>query len=120
MGDWSFHRHFVLWSKGHYRSLGEEPVEAMRVIMARVSGTELRYVTRADAIAFIVDCALTHGHIDRRQLTYALVQDARLGFTRGTEDVIRVLDASTRFRYVSELPPLGDTDLLTTTKLYNT
>jgi hypothetical protein len=62
-------------------------------------------VTRADAIAFIVDCALTHGHIDRRQLTYALV---------------RVLDASTRFRYVSELPPLGDADLLTTTRLYNT
>lgn len=49
-----------------------------------------------------------------------LYQDARLGFTRGTEDVIRVLDASTRFRYVSELPPLGDADLLTTTRLYNT
>jgi len=118
MSDWSFHRHFILWTKGHYRTLGEEPIEAMRVIMARVSGTELRYVHRVDAIGFIVDCALTYGKIDRRQLTYALAQDARLDFTRGTEDVIQVLTSSTRLRYVSELPPLGETDLLTTTKLH--
>ena len=118
MSDWSFHRHFILWTKGHYRTLGEEPVEAMRVIMARVSGTELRYVSRVDAIGFIVNCALTYGKIDRRQLTYALAQDAPLGFTRGTEDVIQVLTSSTILRYVSELPPLGETDLLTTTKLH--
>lgn len=116
MSDWSFHRHFILWSKGHYPTLGIDCVEAMRVIMSRISWTPLRFVFKADAVAFIVDAALTYGKIDRQQLVYALTQCAALGFNKGTADAINVLASSVRHRTVAELPPLGEADLLTTTK----
>jgi hypothetical protein len=116
MSDWSFHRHFVLWSKGHYPTLGVDATEAMRIIMSRISWTPLRFVSKADAVGFIVDAALTYGKIDRRQLVYALTQCAALGFNRGVADAIDVLAYSVRHREASELPPLGDADLMSTTK----
>lgn len=111
------HRHFILWTKGWYPTLGKEPVEAMRVIMARVSATELRYVSRADAISFIIDVALKYGRIDRQGLTYAIVQDRHLGFTRGMQDVLETLAAAARHVDKTDLPDLGKPDLLTTTTL---
>jgi hypothetical protein len=118
MSDWSFHRHFILWSKGHYPTLGSNAIEAMCIIMSRISWTSLRFVSKVDAVSFIVDAALTYGKIDRRQLVYALTQCAALGFTRGVADAIDVLAYSVRHREVDELPPLGEADLLTTTKLH--
>jgi len=116
MSDWSFQRHLVLWSKGHYPTLGTDCVEAMRVIMSRISWTPLRFVSRADAVGFILGTALTYGKIDRQQLVYALTQCTALGFNRGTADVVDVLASSVRHRVAAELPPLGEADLLTTTK----
>ena len=116
MSDWSFHRHFGLWQKGHYPTLGTDSAEAMRIIMSRISWTPLRFVSKADAVGFIVDIALTHGKIDRRQLVYALSQQGSLGFNKGTADIIDVLASSVRRCTAAELPPLGEADLLTTTK----
>lgn len=113
----TFHRHFILWTKGWYPTLGVEPVEAMRIIMARVSATELRYVSRADAIGFIIDVALEYGRIDRHWLTYAIVQDQHLGFNRGMQDVIETLAGAVRQVDKTDLPNLGEPDLLTTTTL---
>jgi hypothetical protein len=116
MSDWSFHRHFILWSKGHYPTLGTDSVEAMLIIMSRISWTPFRFVSRADAVEFIVDIALTHGKIDRQQLVNALSQQGALGFHKGTADVVDVLASSVRLREIADLPPLGVADLLTTTK----
>lgn len=111
----TFHRHFILWTKGWYPTLGKEPVEAMRVIMARVSATDLCYISRADAIGFIITIALDYGRIDRQRFTYAITQDVHLGFTRGMQDVIETLAAAARHVDKADLPNLGEPDLLTTT-----
>lgn len=119
MSDWSFHRHLILWAKGHYPSLGDDPVQAMSHIMARVSQTPLKYVRRVEAVQFIIEAALMYGKQSFAQsLARAVVQDRTLGYNNSMDDIVRVLVSHLRLIEVWELPTLGPVDLLTTTTLY--
>lgn len=124
MGDWSFHRHLILWTKGHYPSLGDDPVQAMSHIMARVSMTPLKYVRQVEAVQFIIEAALMYGKQSFAQgLARAVVQDRTLGYSNGMDDIMRVLVSHLRLievwgEHAQGGLILGPADLLTTTTLY--